>query len=87
MPPRIQARVQRARGGGKTLASKAHACTEDDNSTYTPEEVEFMKAMDRYKRDNRRPFPTWSEVFNVFRSLGYHKKRITHPMPKDEGED
>ena len=38
---------------------------------YRPDEVEFMKAMDRYKRENRRPFPTWSEVLEVMRSLGY----------------
>ena len=38
---------------------------------YTDEETDFMKAMDRYKRDNRRPFPTWSEVLEVMRSLGY----------------
>lgn len=40
---------------------------------YTEEETEFMKAMDRYKRDNRRPFPTWSEVLEVLRALGYRK--------------
>src|SRR6476660_6141924 len=32
---------------------------------YTDEEIAFMKAMDQYKRDNRRPFPTWSEVLEV----------------------
>jgi hypothetical protein len=36
-------------------------------------ETEFMGAMDRYKRQNRRPFPTWSEVLEVFRSLGYRR--------------
>jgi hypothetical protein len=38
---------------------------------YNDEETTFMKAMDRYKRENRRPFPTWSEVLEVLRSLGY----------------
>jgi hypothetical protein len=38
---------------------------------YNDEETDFMKAMDRYKRENRRPFPTWSEVLEVLRSLGY----------------
>ena len=38
---------------------------------YNDEETDFMKAMDRYKRENRRPFPTWSEVLEVMRSLGY----------------
>ena len=38
---------------------------------YSDEEITFMKAMDLYKRANRRPFPTWSEVLEVLRSLGY----------------
>lgn len=37
------------------------------------EAVEFGKAMDRYKIDHRRPFPTWSEVLDVLQSLGYRK--------------
>ena len=40
---------------------------------YTDDETSFMKAMERYKRENRRPFPTWSEVLEVLRSLGYQK--------------
>jgi hypothetical protein len=44
---------------------------------YTEDESEFMKAMDRYKRENRRPFPTWSEVLEVLHSLGY--RRVAEP--------
>lgn len=40
---------------------------------YTQDEVEFMMAMDRYKADNHRPFPTCSEVLAVLVSLGYRK--------------
>ena len=40
---------------------------------YTNDEIDFMKAMDQYKRDNCRPFPTWSEVLEVLRALGYRK--------------
>jgi hypothetical protein len=40
---------------------------------YQPEEVEFMKAMDDYKRRSGRQFPTWSEVLEVLRDLGYRK--------------
>jgi len=38
---------------------------------YTGDEIEFMKAMDKYKRSSGRQFPTWSEVLEVVRSLGY----------------
>jgi hypothetical protein len=37
--------------------------------------------MDHYKRDNRRPFPTWSEVLEVLRALGYRKVAEPTPMP------
>lgn len=40
---------------------------------YRDEEVEFMRAMDDYKRKSGRQFPTWSEVLEVFHSLGYRK--------------
>ena len=38
---------------------------------YTPEELEFMGALDEYKRTSGRMFPTCSEVLEVFRKLGY----------------
>jgi hypothetical protein len=40
---------------------------------YSLNEVEFMRAMDDYKRKSGRPFPTWSEVLEVMMSLGYRK--------------
>src|ERR1700682_4926295 len=48
---------------------------------YNNEEIEFMKAMDQYKRENRRPFPTWSEVLEVLRALGYRKVAPPSLMP------
>lgn len=38
---------------------------------YSLQEIEFMKAMDEYKRKSGRMFPTWSEVLEVVRGLGY----------------
>jgi len=37
------------------------------------EQLEFIKAMDEYKRVNNRPFPTWTEVLDVMLFLGYRK--------------
>jgi hypothetical protein len=48
---------------------------------YSDEEIVFMKAMDQYKRANRRPFPTWSEVLEVLRSLGYRKVEAATALP------
>lgn len=41
---------------------------------YSDEEVEFMRAMDEYKRQSGRMFPTCSEVLEVLRGLGYEKR-------------
>lgn len=40
---------------------------------YSPEELEFMQAMHAYKKSSGRMFPTWSEVLEVLRGLGYEK--------------
>ena len=40
---------------------------------YTKAEMEFMQAMHVYKQTSGRMFPTWSEVLEVLRSLGYEK--------------
>ena len=48
---------------------------------YNDDEIVFMKAMDQYKRSNRRPFPTWSEVLEVLRSLGYRKTEDAVALP------
>ena len=48
---------------------------------YTDEEISFMRAMDQYKRDNRRPFPTWSEVLEVLRALGYRRVADATALP------
>jgi hypothetical protein len=38
---------------------------------YDPEELEFMRALEAYKRSSGRMFPTCSEILEVVRSLGY----------------
>jgi hypothetical protein len=38
---------------------------------YSGDEIEFMQALDAYKRANGRMFPTCSEVLEVIRALGY----------------
>jgi hypothetical protein len=53
---------------------------------YNDDETAFMKAMDRYKRENRRPFPTWSEVLEVLHSLGYSRVAETTALPGGKRE-
>lgn len=40
---------------------------------YTEPEIEFMQALDAYKRANGRMFPTCSEILEVVRDLGYFR--------------
>jgi len=40
---------------------------------YTDDEIDFMQALDAYKRRSGRMFPTCSEILEVVRSLGYVK--------------
>ena len=43
------------------------------NVIYSTAELEFMQAMQEYKQSSGRMFPTWSEVLEVIRDLGYQK--------------
>jgi hypothetical protein len=37
--------------------------------------IEFLKAIDAFKRKSGRGFPSWSEVLDILKSLGYRKPR------------
>jgi hypothetical protein len=37
------------------------------------EQFEFLMAIDQYKRQNDISFPTWTEVLEVIKALGYRK--------------
>jgi hypothetical protein len=43
---------------------------------YTDDEIEFMRALEAYKRASGRMFPTCSEVLEVIRNLGYLKQGV-----------
>lgn len=48
------------------------ACARDNSEA----ESEFMLAMQAYKGSSGRMFPTWSEVLEVLRDLGYRKSLV-----------
>lgn len=68
---------EECRNGIDRRVSKVERRRQIDPTTcerdYQPEEIEFMRAMDDYKRRSGRQFPTWSEVLEVLRDLGYRK--------------
>ncbi|GAB5404039.1 MAG: hypothetical protein Aurels2KO_22700 [Aureliella sp.] len=58
---------------------------------YNGEEIEFMQALDAYKRSSGRMFPTCSEILEVIRDLGYVRlteEQLAELAPEvDEDED
>ena len=38
-----------------------------------PAVLEFIQAIDDYKRIHGRPFPSWTEVLEIIRNLGYER--------------
>ncbi len=49
---------------------------------YSQDEIEFMHALDAYKRSSGRMFPTCSEILEVVRGLGYAKKEWDDPAER-----
>ncbi len=77
IPVALDRRKNKERRGERRRQVDPTTCERD----YNDEEIAFMKAMDQYKRDNRRPFPTWSEVLEVLRALGYRKVAAPTALP------
>jgi hypothetical protein len=46
---------------------------------YSTEEIEFMNALEEYKRTSGRMFPTCSEILEVIKNLGYQKSIVEAP--------
>lgn len=62
--------LDRRRGPGRRRSDIRRQAEEGE---ITGDLLEFVMAMDEYKRQNNRPFPTWSEVFELIHYLGYRK--------------
>jgi hypothetical protein len=44
-----------------------------EHMDYSDDELEFLRAMDKYKQSTGYQFPTLAETLQVVRSLGYEK--------------
>lgn len=64
--PRGQTGLERDRGPGKPAPAAAHGELDDA-------QLEWIRAIDLYKRVNRCPFPTHTEILFVAQQLGYRK--------------
>ncbi len=62
--------MDRRRGPGRRRGEVRRAAEEGE---ITGELLEFVMAIDEYKKINERPFPSWTEVFEIMQYLGYRK--------------
>jgi hypothetical protein len=62
--------LERRRGPGRRRTDFMRSAEEGE---MTSEQFLFVAAIDAFKRVNDRPFPTWTEVLEVIRKLGYRK--------------
>jgi len=74
--------LDRRRGPGRRRSDDRKAAEEGQMSD---EQFDFLMAIDEYKRANARPFPTWTEVLEVIKALGYRK--VADPQPLAESRD
>jgi hypothetical protein len=62
--------LDRRRGPGRRRPEDRKAAEEGQ---MTDEQFAFVMAVDQYKKLNSRPFPTWTEVLDIIKTLGYRK--------------
>ena len=62
--------LDRRRGPGRRRSEDRRTAEEGQMSD---EQFEFLMAINEYKKANARPFPTWTEVLEVIKALGYRK--------------
>jgi len=72
--------MERRRGPGIRRPEDRRAAEEGEMTT---EQFEFVMAIEEYKRANHKTFPTWTEVLEVIKILGYSKTSpAAEPTPK-----
>ncbi|MDP6987199.1 MAG: hypothetical protein QGG74_04055 [Phycisphaerales bacterium] len=62
--------LERRRGPGRRRTDFLRAAEEGE---MTAEQFLFIQAIDAFKRVNGKTFPTWTDVLEVVRKLGYRK--------------
>ena len=53
----------------------------------TPEQFLFLRAIDMFKQVNGKTFPTWTDVLEVVRKLGYRKTMASELSLGSSAED
>lgn len=62
--------LERRRGAGRRRTDFTKSAEEGE---MTSEQFHFLAAIDAFKKSNNKMFPTWTDVLEVVRLLGYRK--------------
>lgn len=62
--------LERRRGPGRRRSDDRKSAEEGEMNA---EQFEFVMAIQTYKKVNKRMYPTWTEILEVVRQLGYRK--------------
>lgn len=74
--------MNRRRGPGRRRTPERKSAEEGQMND---EQFDFIMAIDQYKTENHRPFPTWTEVLEVIKAIGYRK--VAEPQSLDPLEN
>lgn len=75
--PATKARAGKAKAKASPARKAKHPAEPERSSPAVAEvdaaALEFIAAIERFKQQHGRPFPSWSEVLLVVRELGYRR--------------
>ena len=72
----------RRRGPGRRRSDDRRAAEEGEMND---EQFDFIMAIDQYKRANKKNFPTYTEILEIAKALGYRK--VAEPEPINTTQD
>lgn len=87
--------TKKASEGSTSTATRTSSRSAKRRSPKTPpedgelleyERLQFLKAIDGYKRKTGKTFPSWTEVLDVVRSIGWVSPMRLSSMSEDRGE-
>ena len=73
--------MERRRGAGIRRPEDRRAAEEGELTT---EQFEFVMAIEEFKRANNKTFPTWTDVLEVIKLIGYHKDGVENNTAEAE---
>ncbi len=76
--------LERRRGPGRRRTDFMRAAEEGE---MTAEQFMFVMAVDAFKRVNDKTFPTWTDVLEIVRKMGYRKTMPSELNLGDRVED